>query len=87
MASTKQSLHDRVEQLTDEQARVVLDWLSSLPPAGAPKQELTREEILRRAADLPGIRVPDPNAPPFEKFEPIKTRGMPASEMLIRDRR
>jgi hypothetical protein len=34
-----------------------------------------------------GIRAPDPDAPPFEEIEPIQTRGIPASRMLIADRR
>jgi hypothetical protein len=53
----------------------------------AEKPKLTREELIKRAAGHPGIHVPDPDAPPFEKIEPIETRGIPASQMLIADRR
>ena len=51
------------------------------------KDILAREELIRRAAGHPGIGLPDPDAPPFEKIVPIETRGIPASELLIADRR
>ena len=49
--------------------------------------KLTREDLIERLAGRPGIHVPDPGAPPFEKLERIATRGIPASELLIADRR
>jgi hypothetical protein len=51
------------------------------------RPKLTREELIRRAAGHPGIHAPDPNAPPFRRVEPIECPGIPASELLIRDRR
>jgi hypothetical protein len=82
MPSTKELLIEQVNRLSEEDARELLDLVKSRP-----KKPLTRQELIKRATGLPGIRVPDPDAPPFEKFEPIKTRGIPASELLIRDRR
>jgi hypothetical protein len=55
--------------------------------------ERLSEEDAREVLDLlkrkqaAGIHVPDPGAPPFEKLERIRTRGIPASELLIADRR
>ena len=55
--------------------------------------ERLSEEDAREVLDLlkrkqaTGIHVPDPGAPPFEKLERIATRGIPASDLLIADRR
>ena len=79
-----------VRRLSEEAAREVLELVkrrtvSALGPQ-KPKR-LTREELIKRAAGRPGIGLPDPEAPPFEKFERIETRGIPASKLLIADRR
>jgi DNA-directed RNA polymerase subunit H (RpoH/RPB5) len=55
--------------------------------------ERLSEEDAREVLDLlkrkqaAGIHVADPGAPPFEKLERIRTRGIPASKLLIADRR
>ena len=89
MASVKEILVREVEGLSEEDAQEVLDLLrtkkNGAVTPGRPK--LTREELIKRAAGHPGIHAPDPNAPPFERIEPIETRGIPASQMLIADRR
>ena len=89
MASVKEILVREVEGLSEEDAQEVLDLLrtkkNGAVTPGRPK--LTREELIKRAAGHPGIHGPDPNAPPFERIEPIETRGIPASQMLIADRR
>ena len=89
MTSVKEILLQEVERLSEEDAQEVLDLLRTKKDGavtpGRPK--LTREELIKRAAGHPGIHAPDPNAPPFERIEPIETRGIPASQMLIADRR
>jgi hypothetical protein len=89
VASVKEILVQEVERLSEEDAQEVLDLLrtkkNGAVTPGRPK--LTREELIKRAAGHPGIHAPDPNAPPFERIEPIETRGIPASQMLIADRR
>ena len=89
MASVKEILVREVEGLSEEDAQEVLNLLRTKKDGavtpGRPK--LTREELIKRAAGHPGIHAPDPNAPPFERIEPIETRGIPASQMLIADRR
>ena len=89
MPSEKEILVQQVESLSEEDAREVLELLrtkkkATVTPA---RPKLTREELIRRAAGHPGIHAPDPNAPPFRRVEPIECPGIPASELLIRDRR
>jgi hypothetical protein len=89
VTSVKEILLQEVERLSEEDAQELLDLLRTKKDGavtpGRPK--LTREELIKRAAGHPGIHAPDPNAPPFERIEPIETRGIPASQMLIADRR
>ena len=89
MTSVRELLVQEVERLSEEDAREVLDLLKRKQAAGIrlQKPKLTREELIKRLAGRPGIHVPDPEAPPFEKLERIATRGIPASELLIADRR
>jgi hypothetical protein len=89
VASVKEILVREVERLSEEDAQEVLDLLRTKKNGAVTpgRQKLTREELITRAAGHPGIHAPDPNAPPFERIEPIETRGIPASQMLIADRR
>jgi hypothetical protein len=89
MTSARELLVQEVERLSEEDAREVLDLLKRKQAAGIGLQmpKPTREDLIERLAGRPGIHVPDPGAPPFEKLERIRTRGIPASEMLIADRR
>ena len=89
MTSARELLVQEVERLSEEDAREVLDLLKRKQAAGIGLQmpKPTREDLIERLAGHPGIHVPDPEAPPFEKLERIATRGIPASEMLIADRR
>jgi hypothetical protein len=86
MATVKEILIQEVERLSEEDARRVLALLRETDGVvGRP--ELTREELIRRATGRAGIRPPNPNARPFRKVKPITCPGVPASELLIRDRR
>ena len=89
MTSTRELLAREVERLSEEDAREVLDLLKRKQTAGIGLQtpKPTREDLIQRLTGRPGIHVPDPGAPPFEKLERIATRGIPASELLIADRR
>ena len=80
MPSAKQLLHEKIDQVSEDEAREVLELFRI-------KKNPTREDLIRRAASHPGIHAPDPNAPPFRRVEPIECPGIPASELLIRDRR
>lgn len=89
MTSVRELLVREVERLSEEDAREVLDLLRRKQAAGIglQKPKPTREDLIQRLAGHPGIHVPDPGAPSFEKLERIATRGIPASELLIADRR
>lgn len=88
MASVKEILVQEVDRLSEEDAGRVLELLRSTKTTGVTERpELTREELIGRAAGRPGIRPPDPNARPFRKVRPIACPGIPASELLIGDRR
>jgi len=86
MASVKEILVQEVERLSEEEARRVLELLRATGGV-AERPELSREELIRRATGRAGIRPPDPNARPFRKVKPITCPGIPASELLIHDRR
>jgi hypothetical protein len=89
MTSVRELLVREVERLSEEDAHEVLELLKRKQATGIrpEKAKLTREDLIRRAAGHPGIHAPDPTAPPFKKVEPIECPGIPASELLIRDRR
>jgi hypothetical protein len=89
VASAKEILVQEVELLSEEDAQNVLELLRTKKTVAGTeeKPKLTREELIRRAAGHPGIHAPDLHAPPFRKVAPIECPGIPASELLIRDRR
>jgi hypothetical protein len=89
VTSAKEILVQEIGRLSEKDAQEVLDLLRTRKAATVTPamSKLTREELLRRAEGHPGIHSPDLNASPFEKIEPIETRGIPASQMLIADRR
>jgi hypothetical protein len=89
MATAKESLRDKVDRLSEEEAREVLDLIATKEsePARSPRTKLTREGIRARLAGHPGFRVPPEDAPPFRRVQPINCPGVPASELLITDRR
>ncbi len=89
MASAKENLAQEVERLSEEDAREVLKLLRTREKAAVAPQrrQLTREESIGRAVGQPGIRPPDPNTRSQRKVDPIECPGIPASELLIRDRR
>ena len=87
--SAKELLVQQVERLSEEDAREVLELVKKkeVSRIAPQKPKLTREDLIKRAAGHPGIGLPDPDAQPFEKVQPIETRGIPASKLLIADRR
>jgi hypothetical protein len=89
MATAKESLRDKIDRLSEEEAREVLGLIAAKEPerAGSPGNKLTREAIRARLAGRPGFRVPAEDAPRFRRVRPIDCPGVPASELLIADRR
>ena len=89
MASAREDLREKVDRLSEEEARKVLDLIAARPPepARSPEGELTRDVIRARLAGKVGFRVPPGDAQPFRSVKPIHCPGIPASELLIADRR
>ena len=85
MATAKEDLRDKVDRLSEEEARKVLDLIAARERAADGK--LTRDAIRARLAGDPGFRVPPQDAQPFRRVQPIHCPGVPASELLIADRR
>ncbi|MGA3257767.1 MAG: hypothetical protein ABSE35_02725 [Bryobacteraceae bacterium] len=89
MATAKEDLRGKVDRLSEEEARKVLDLMAARQPqpARAPEGELTRDAIRARLAGKVGFRVPPGDAQPFRSVKPVHCPGIPASELLIADRR
>ena len=89
MGTAREDLREKVDRLSEEEARRVLDLIAAgqPEPAPAPEGELTRDAIRARLAGKAGFRVPPGDAQPFRRVEPIDCPGIPASELLIADRR
>ena len=87
MNSAKDILVQEIGQLSEEDARQILELLRAKKGIAPEKSEPTREELIGRAARHRGIHAPDLHARPFRKVEPVECPGIPASELLIDDRR
>lgn len=89
MATAKEVLQQKVEQLGEEEARQILDLMTAREsPLGTSTKALPpRQAVRERLAGRPGFRLPPDDALPFRRFRPIQCPGVPASELLIADRR
>ena len=89
MATAKESLRSRVDQLSEEEAQEVLGLIATKGSglAAGTGATLTRDVVRERLAGRAAFRVPPTNAGPFRKRKRIQCLGVPASEMLIADRR
>ena len=81
MSPTKESLLQAVEGLSEDEARRTLAYVQSL------RATEERARVRARLAGRPAIRVPSDDSGGFRDFAPIQCKGIPASELLIRDRR
>ena len=80
MDSTKELLYDTIKILNDEEIIKVLEFARNL------KEEKKGSLTLKRLADNPTFHVPQILGN-FSKVEPIHGEGIPASELLVEDRR
>jgi len=81
MSPVKQLLYETLERLDDDKARLLLALAKSL------EQRDSTSSLLKRLARHPGIQVPDDETFAFPAVEPIQGDGIPASRLLIEDRR
>lgn len=86
MATAKDSLRIKVDQLSEEEAQEILGLIATKRAAGT-GATLTWEVVRERLAGRAAFRVPSTNAGPYLKRKRIQCLGVPASEMLIADRR
>jgi len=80
MNSAKESLHNAIDLLSDEEAQQMWEWLREF------QQKNGISLTLRKLAKDPMFKVPSGEIE-FRDVEPIKSEGRPASEMLSEDRR
>ena len=89
MATAKESLRNRVDQLSEVEAQTILGLIATkvadrVAGTGA---TLTRELVRERLEGKSAFRVPPADALPFRRRKRMQCPGIPASEMLIADRR
>jgi len=85
--SARETLQEAIQQLGEEELARVLDLVRPMLTSARNREELTREDLRGFLGSQPGITVPPIDAQPFEDFEPVEVGGVPASELLVSDRR
>jgi hypothetical protein len=81
MDSVKESLHNTIELLNDEEARQLLEFARRLQKKNG--ISLT----LRRLASDPAFRIPLEESGAFRVVEPVQGKGVAASRLLVEYRR
>jgi hypothetical protein len=81
MSAIRESLHESLRELTEDEARQTLEFVQAL------RRKTELAELHRRLVGKPGYRLPSPEHPGFPPVEPVQTTGVPASQLLVRDRR
>jgi hypothetical protein len=81
MSMIKESLHHAVEQLNDEEAQRVLAFAQDLKEKG----EIS--PTLKRLASDPAFEIPSEEGNVLRRVQPIQGKGIPASRLLVEDRR
>ena len=81
MSSSKDTLRDAIERLSEEGAREILRLVMDLV------QRSGKPSVLRHLAGDPAFKVPHGGLAGFRPIEPATVIGEPASSLLIADRR
>jgi hypothetical protein len=81
MNHLKEILHNAIDSLNDDDAQMILEYTKHL------KEQKEISRILSNLADDPTFEIPLEINKPFPIVKPIKFDGIPASELLIKDRR
>ena len=81
MSAIKESLQSAIDRLNDEEARQVLEFAQHLRNEGAPSP------TIKRLAGDPAFEIPSEEAGVFRVVQPIQGKGIPASELLVEERR
>ncbi|OIO92536.1 MAG: hypothetical protein AUK03_09645 [Anaerolineae bacterium CG2_30_64_16] len=81
MLSVKEALRNTIDLLTEEEAYRIWEFAQHVYE----RPHVSR--TMRRLASDPAFRVPASGIGPFHPVEPIKGKGIPASRLLVEDRR
>lgn len=81
MSSAKESLHNTIELLNDEEARQILEFVQRI------RKKSDVSLTLERLASDPTFKIPSEGVGVFRVIKPIRGKGIPASRLLMEDRR
>ena len=81
MGSVKEALHTTIESLSEREARQVMKIVRVL------KSKKETSMTLKTLAVDTAFRMPEKRVKPFRDIRPIQGKGIPASELLVKDRR
>lgn len=81
MSSIKESLHNTIELLSDQEAGQVLKFAQRL------RKRSGVSLTLKQLAIDPAFKIPSEGAGVFRAVKPIQSKGIPASRFLVEDRR
>jgi len=81
MPSSRERLRDVIDRLTDAEVRRILTLIES------GKEDSRSLRTLERLSTDPAFSVPLLGLRTFRVVEPVASKGVPASEMLVEDRR
>ncbi|MBM4084131.1 MAG: hypothetical protein FJ272_05025 [Planctomycetes bacterium] len=81
MGSVKESIHDAIDRMSDEEARRLLEFVKGL------RKKTRVSATLRRLAEDPAFSVPPQRNGGFRAVKPVQGKGVPASRLLVEDRR
>lgn len=81
MSSVKESLYKAIELLSDDEARQLLEFAQRL------QKKSGISLTLRRLASDPAFEIPSEGTGAFRVVEPIRGKGIPASRLLVGNRR
>lgn len=81
MSSVKESLYNTIELLSDEESQQILEFIQHL------RKGRNVSSTLGRLASDPAFNVPSEGPEGFRAVESIRGQGVPASRLLVEDRR
>jgi len=81
MSSVKELLHNTIESMDDEDAIELLNFARRL------KEKKDIWLVSERLTNNPNFKIPSDKSKGFKTIVPIQGKGIPASELLIKERR
>ncbi len=81
MSSVKASLRTTIESLSEQEARQIMEIVRAL------KSKKEASLTLKRLAVDSAFKISSKQSKPFRAIQPIQGKGIPASKLLIEDRR